>query len=62
MMFLAGISSLSFVFATTVLFWWHSPLDVRVALAGIYFLIGTVATFATLVLFRLEDWRGRLAS
>jgi len=54
MMFLAAISSLTFVFATMVLFWWHSPLDVRVGLAGIYYLIGTVATFGTSVLFKLE--------
>jgi hypothetical protein len=54
MMFLAGISSLSFVFATMVLFWWHSALEVRVGLAGVYFLIGTVATIGTLVLFRSE--------
>ncbi len=58
MTFLAGISSLSFVFATIVLFWWHSPLDMRVALAGIYYLLGTVATLGTLVLFKLEHWRG----
>jgi hypothetical protein len=32
-----------FVFATTVLFWWHSSLDVRVALAGVCFLIGIEA-------------------
>ena len=42
MMWLAGISSAAFVFAIRVVFWWHSTLDVRVALAGVYFLIGTV--------------------
>ncbi len=58
MSFLAGISSLAFVFATGVLFWWHSPLDVRVGLAGIYYLIGTVASLGTSLLFRLEYGRG----
>jgi hypothetical protein len=57
MMFLAGISSLAFVFATIILFWWHSPLDVRVGLAGIYYLIGTVATFGATVLWRFEFGR-----
>jgi hypothetical protein len=47
--FLSGIAGLAFVFATTVLFWWHSSLDVRVCLAGIYILTGTVSTFGATV-------------
>jgi hypothetical protein len=59
MMLLAAIASFAFVFATFVLSIWHSPLDMRVALAGIYFLIGTVALAAVAVLLRLNellDW------
>jgi hypothetical protein len=63
MMLLAAISSLAFVFAIFVLFAWHSPLEVRIALAGIYFLAGTVATLGVNVLLRfdalLEDRRRR---
>lgn len=59
MMLLTGISSAAFVFAGFVLLWWHpnTPLDVRVALAGIYILVGTVATTGATVLLRLERWR-----
>jgi hypothetical protein len=59
MMSLAAMGSAAFVFATTVLFWWHSSLDVRVALAGVYFLISTVATASVSVLLRLDrlTWR-----
>lgn len=46
MMLLTAIGAGSFVFAAFILFWWHrnTPLDVRVALAGIYFVISAVAT------------------
>jgi hypothetical protein len=56
MMFLTGISCAAFVFVGFVLFWWHpnSPLDTRVALAGIYILIGTVATLGAALLPRLD--------
>jgi hypothetical protein len=54
MMLLAAIESFSFVFAAFVLLTWHSPLDVRVALAGAYVLIGTVALAAVAVLLRLN--------
>lgn len=59
MMFLAAIGSAALVFATTVLFWWHASLEVRVALAGVYFLISTVATASVSVLLRLDrlPWR-----
>jgi hypothetical protein len=62
MMLLAAIASFAFVFAAFVLWIWHSPLDMRVALAGIYFLIGTVALAAVAVLLRLNellDWNLR---
>ncbi len=62
MMLLAAIASFAFVFAAFVLLIWHSPLDLRVALAGIYFLIGTMAHAAVAVLLRLNaliDWNGR---
>ena len=56
---LVAMGSAAFVFATTVLFLWHSSLDVRVALAGVYFLISTVATASVSVLLRLGrlTWR-----
>jgi hypothetical protein len=55
MMLLVGIANVAFVFALTVLAWWHgASMDLRVALAGIYFLVGTVATVGASVLFRLE--------
>ena len=62
MMLLTIMGSAAFVFAAFVLFWWHpnSPLDVRVALAGIYLLISTVAAAGVSVLLRLEGgkpWR-----
>ena len=59
MMFLVAIASLAFPFALTVLASWHgASIDLRVALAGIYFLVGTVATVGVSVLFRLERrWR-----
>ena len=61
MMLLAAIGSGSFVFAAFILFWWHpnTPLDVRVALAGVYFLTSTVAAAGVSVLQRLDapQWR-----
>ena len=62
MMLLTVIGSGSFVFATVIVFWWHpnAPLDVRVALAGIYLLVSTVAASGVSVLMRLEElkpWR-----
>ena len=63
MMLLTGIGSGSFVFAAFILFWWHpnTPLDVRVALAGIYLLATTVAAAGVNVLMRLDtlQWRRR---
>jgi hypothetical protein len=58
MMLLTGIASASFVLAGFILFWWHpnTGLDVRLALAGIYVLIGTVAATGTTVLRRLEHY------
>ena len=61
MMLLTVIGSGSFVFAVFILFWWHpnTPLDVRVALAGIYLLISTVAIAGLSALLRLDRllWR-----
>lgn len=62
MMLLTAIGTGSFVFAAFIVFWWHpnTPLDVRVALAGIYLLITTVATAGVSALLRLEGakpWR-----
>ncbi len=62
MILLACVESFAFVFATFVLLTWHSPLDLRVALAGIYILIGTAAHVAVAVLRRLDtliDWNVR---
>jgi hypothetical protein len=60
---LTAIGSGSFVFATIILFWWRpdTPLDVRVALAGIYLLISTVAAAGVSALLRLDalHWRPR---
>lgn len=57
-MLLRTISSAAFVLAGFLLFW-PLPLEVRVALSGVYFLIGTVAVVGELVLLRL-DASGRL--
>ena len=56
MMLLTAIGNGSFVFAVFILFWWHpnTPLDVRVALAGIYLLIMTMAVAGVCVLMRLD--------
>jgi hypothetical protein len=62
MMLLAAIASFAFVCAAFVLSIWHSPFDMRVTLAGIYFLIGTVALVSVAVLLRLNellDWNIR---
>lgn len=56
-MLLRIISSAAFVLATLILFW-PLPLEVRVALAGVYFLIGTVAVVGEFVLLRLDDAGG----
>jgi hypothetical protein len=62
MMLLTTIGSASFVFATVILFWWHSnaPLDARVALAGIYILISAVSAAGVSVLLRLDALQWRL--
>jgi hypothetical protein len=56
-MFLTAIGSAAFVFAIAVLFWWHASLDVRIALAGIYWLISAVAAAGVSVLLRMEGWK-----
>jgi hypothetical protein len=62
MMFLTAIGSGSVVFATVILFWWHAnaTLDVRVALAGIYLLVTTIAAAGVSVLMRLDALMWRL--
>ncbi len=58
MYFLVAVGSAAFVFATCLLFWWHAVLEVRVALAGIYLLIGTVAHVSVCMLLRFEASKG----
>ena len=62
MMLLTAIGSGAFVFATFILFWWHpnAPLDIRVALAGIYLIVTTVAVAGVCVLMRLEVLQSRV--
>ena len=59
MMLLTAMGSGSFVFAVFILLWWHpnASLDVRVALAGIYLVISTVATASASALLRLDSLR-----
>jgi uncharacterized membrane protein HdeD (DUF308 family) len=55
------VASSSLVFGAVVLAWWHASLDVRVALAGVYWLISTVAFLGVELVLRLEHlrmWRG----
>ena len=54
----AAIAGLAFWFAIFAFLTLHSPLDVRVILAGVYLLIGTVAVAALEVLFRLNSLVG----
>jgi hypothetical protein len=56
MYLLACIASASFVFGTFVLGWWPASLDVRVALAGLYWLISTVAIFGSELLLRIQHY------
>ena len=56
MYLLTCIASASFVFGAFVLVWWHGSLDLRVALAGIYWLIATVAIFGTELLLRIQHY------
>lgn len=61
MMILIAIGSGTFVMATLILFWWHpnTSFDVRIALAGIYLIVTTVAVASISVLMRFERllWR-----
>jgi uncharacterized membrane protein HdeD (DUF308 family) len=55
------VSSATLVFGAAVLAWWHASLDVRVTLAGVYWLISPVAFLGVELLLRLEHqriWRG----
>jgi len=54
------VSSAALVFGAAVLAWWHASLDVRVALAGLYWLISTVAFLGVELLLRLEHMRVRI--
>jgi hypothetical protein len=56
MMLLTGIGSSSFMFALFVLFCWHPgiSMEMRIAIAGIYMIITTVAAGAVSILMRLE--------
>jgi hypothetical protein len=50
---LAAIAGLAYAFTLFVLLGWPSTLDVRVALCGLYVLIGTVASLGAALLRRL---------
>ena len=56
MMLLTAIGSSSFMFALFVLFCWHPgiSLDMRIAIAGIYLIITTIAVTAVSILMRLD--------
>jgi hypothetical protein len=60
MMFLVAVSSAAFVFALFILVSWSVTLDVRIALAGLYLLIGTVAHAGVAVLRRFDLLTDRL--
>jgi hypothetical protein len=53
MMPLAAIAGLAYAFGLFVLIAWNGLLDVRVALGGLYLLIGTVASVGVALLRRL---------
>ena len=63
MYLLACIASTSFVFGAFILLTWHGSIDLRIGLAGLYWLITTVDIFGTALLLRLErqlvtrDWQ-----
>jgi hypothetical protein len=63
MYLLACIASTSFVFGAFILLTWHGSIDLRIELAGLYWLITTVATLGASLLLRLErqlvtrDWQ-----
>ena len=63
MYLLACIASTSFVFGEYILLTWHGSIDLRIGLAGLYWLITTVAIFGAALLLRLErqlvtrDWQ-----
>jgi hypothetical protein len=54
------VASSTLVFGAAVLAWWHASLDVRVALAGLYWVISTVAFIGVELLLRLEHLRVRI--
>jgi hypothetical protein len=54
MMMLACLAGLIPLIVAAVLFWHDVPLTVRIALVGIYALIGTVAVAAVAILLRLD--------
>ena len=56
MYLLTCIGSASFVFGCFLLIWWHGSLDIRVALAGLYWIIATVAMAGTTLLLKLEHY------
>jgi hypothetical protein len=54
MILLRIVSSAGFMLGALFLLW-PLPVHVRIALAGVYFLIGAVAVVGELVLLRLDD-------
>jgi hypothetical protein len=53
MMLLAAIAGLAYAVGVFILLAWHGSLDVRVALCGLYLLIGTTASVGAALLRRL---------
>ena len=53
-MLLLGIANVAMIWALILLFMWHSSTDIRIALAGIYFGVGTVAMSGVCLLWQLE--------
>jgi hypothetical protein len=58
-MLLVGLASAAFVFALFVAVGWHSSLDVRIALAGLYPIVGAICATGAAVLHALEQHRRR---
>jgi hypothetical protein len=58
MMLLLGIANAAMIWALVPMFMWHSSTDVRIALAGIYLGVGTVALSGFCLLWQL-DKQGR---
>jgi hypothetical protein len=56
-MLLVGLASAAFVFAVFIAVGWHSSLEVRIAVAGLYLILGAICATGTAVLQGLEQHR-----